>query len=114
MKQTKMGSAAALLALGVMSDVQASGSTQSLDSIRRVAQVFVQSQVPGEPNTIQVAVAPLDAQLQLAACGVPLRASLAAGAKFRPQTLVAVSCQSGTPWTVYVPVSIKTIFSILV
>jgi flagellar basal body P-ring formation protein FlgA len=115
MNQTsKIRRAAALLALSVASGAQAFDAPQSLDAIRRVASEFVKSQIPGEPNTIEISVGNLDERLRLAPCGQPLQASLPVGAAFRERTTVAVTCPAATRWTVYVPVSISTNVSALV
>ena len=110
---SKLRHAAVLLALGAVSAAQATDSTQSLEAIRQAAQMFVRSQIPGEPNTVQIAVGALDAGLRLAVCAEPLQAALPSGAMFREKTTVAVTCRGGTRWTVYVPVSIGTNVSIL-
>ena len=110
---SKIRSAAVLLALGAVSAAQASDTTQSLEAIRQAAQMFVRSQIPGEPNTVQIAVGALDAGLRLAVCAEPLQAALPSGAMFREKTTVAVTCRGGTRWTVYVPVSIETNVAIL-
>src|SRR5918994_7457189 len=105
---TKVCRAAALLALAAASGAQATDTTQSLEAIRRAAQVFVRSQIPGEPNTVEIAVGMLDARLRLAACPEPLHAALPSGARFGEKTTVVVTCRGGARWTVYVPVSIET------
>jgi flagella basal body P-ring formation protein FlgA len=86
----------------------ADDATQSIDSIRKTAQVFVQSRVPGQPNTVQVSVGTLDPRLRLAQCSEPLQASLPAGAVFKERVTVAVTCPGANRWTVYVPVTIAT------
>jgi len=106
--------AAVLLALGAVSGAQAADGAQSLEAVRGAAEAFIRSQIPGEPNTVEIEVGALDERLRLAACAEPLRASLPAGASFREKTTVAVACHSGTRWTVYVPVSIATNVSSLV
>jgi flagellar basal body P-ring formation protein FlgA len=106
--------AAAFLALGVVSGAQAADVPQSLEAIRGAADAFVRSQIPGEPNTVEVDVAPLDARLRLAACAEPLKASLPTGTTFREKLTIAVTCSTGPHWTVYVPVSIATSVSTLV
>lgn len=115
MKHTwKINLAAAILAVGPMNATQAAETTQSLEAIRRAAQMFVRSQIPGEPNTVEIAVGVLDARLRLAECAEPLQAALPAGMKFRATTTVAVTCRGRTRWTVYVPVFIETNVSNLI
>src|SRR5262245_1166643 len=87
----------AWLALGLVNTTafaQQSGAypVQSLDAIRKAAQAFVQERIPGEPNTVEVAVGSLDERLRLAQCDKPLEASLPSGASFRDKTTVAVTC----------------------
>lgn len=114
MHTSKIRRAAAILALGFIGGAHSADSTQSLDAIRKAAEEFVRSQIPGQPNTLEVAVGPLDERLRLAACEGPLQATLPAGATFRAKTTVAVTCRSGSRWTVYVPVSIATNVSVLI
>lgn len=106
--------AAVLLALGAVATVQAVETPQSLEAVRKAAQQFVQEQIPGEPDTLEISVGTLDERLRLAPCNEPLQASLPAGAAFREKTTIAVTCPGGTRWTVYVPVSIATNVSTLV
>jgi flagella basal body P-ring formation protein FlgA len=63
---------------------------------------------------VQVTVGTLDSRLRLAPCATPLKVGLPAGATFRARMTVAVSCPSGSSWTIFVPVSIETKSSVLV
>lgn len=109
----------AWVALGLLNNAafaQVSGAdaTQSLEAIRKTAQVFVQTRIPGEPNTVEIEVGSLDERLRLARCSKPLEASLPSGVTFREKTTVAVTCPGEKRWTVYVPVSIATNVSTLI
>ncbi len=108
----------AFLTLGLLNNAafaQPSGNApQSLEAIRKTAQVFVKARVPGEPNTVEIQVGTLDERLRLAQCDQPLEASLPSGVTFREKTTVAVSCPGQKRWTVYVPVSIATNVSTLI
>ncbi len=105
----------ALNAIAVPALADADFSTEPLDTIRAAAQAYVQKQIPQrEPGSVQVKAGPLDPRLRLAACGAPLRAALPTGASIREQMTVAVSCPSGTLWTVYIPVTVETHTSVLV
>ncbi len=105
--------AAIVLSLGIHTAFADDGM-QSIDSIRKAAQVFVQTRVPGQPNTVQVSVGNLDPRLRLAPCSEPLQASLPAGVVFKERVTVAVTCPGEKRWTVYVPVSIATNVSTLI
>jgi flagella basal body P-ring formation protein FlgA len=113
---TNIRRSAAAVALGLIgtgAQAQAADGVQSLEAIRKTAQVFVRERIPGEPNTVEVTVGNLDARLRLAACSQPLQASLPAGATIAARTMVAVTCPGEKRWTVYVPVTIATNVSIL-
>lgn len=106
---TKIWRAAAFIVLGLgIHAAFADAGMQSIDSIRKAAQVFVQTRVPGQPNTVQVSVGNLDPRLRLAPCSEPLQASLPAGVVFKERVTVAVTCPGAQRWTVYVPVTIAT------
>jgi flagella basal body P-ring formation protein FlgA len=88
---------------------------QSLDAIRAAAQAYVTQQVPKQaPGTMHVNVGALDSRLRLAPCANPLKTSLPAGATFSARMTVAVSCATGSVWTVYVPVTVESQTSVLV
>lgn len=107
---TKIWRAVAALVLGCHAAFAdgVAPAMQSLESIRKAAQVFVQSRVPGEPDTVEIAVGNLDPRLRLAPCSEALQASLPAGVAFKERLTVAVSCAGAQRWTVYVPVTIAT------
>ncbi len=101
--------------LAASAQAQVDESTQSLDAIRAAAQSFIVRQVPKQaPGSMQVNVGALDTRLRLAPCADPLNAALPPGATFRARMTVAVSCTSGTNWTVYVPVTVDTQTSVLI
>lgn len=104
---------AGLLAAPVLAQVDE--SIQSLEAIRAAAQSFITTQVPKQATgATQVNVGVLDSRLRLAPCADPLKAALPPSATFRARMTVAVSCTSGTTWTVYVPVTVDTQTSVLV
>lgn len=88
---------------------------QPLETIRSAAERFVLEKVPGPSRgTVRAIVGALDPRLRLAPCESALKAKLPAGATFRARMTVAVSCPSGSTWTVYVPVTIETQIPVLV
>jgi flagella basal body P-ring formation protein FlgA len=94
---------------------RADDAIQSLDAVRSAAQSFVLQQLPKQaPGQAQVTVGLLDARLRLPPCAEALKVSLPAGATFRARMTVAVSCATGSTWTVYVPVTVDTQTSVLV
>jgi flagellar basal body P-ring formation protein FlgA len=96
----------------VCTGVQAA-DTQSLQSIRTAAEAHVRGLVPSDSNVVVTAGA-LDPRLRLAPCPVPLQAALVAGTHVQPRMSVGVSCERGSRWTVYVPVTVESHISILV
>lgn len=82
---------------------------QPIASLRSAAETLVQAQVPAGA---QVRADAIDARLRLSACDAPLNAVISNSSGTR-QT-VAVSCSGPQAWTVYVPVQIARLDSVLV
>ena len=104
--------AVALLALkGVHA---AAPAYESPAAIARAAELAVHAAAgSGTAGLIATADAP-DARLQLAACGAPLRTGIAGDGQLREHTTVAVRCESSTPWTLYIGVTLSTAAPVLV
>lgn len=98
----------------VASALPSAEAVQSLGTIRSVARDFVTSLVPHGSGTPHVEAAQLDPRLRLRACTQELRASLPSGTELRPRTTVAVACEDGAPWRIYVGVGIEADVRVLV
>lgn len=93
--------------------VFANAATQDIDAIRKVVDNFARQNIAGQPGEVDLTVGAIDPRLRLAACDAP-EVFLPTGSRLWGNTTVGVRCQSATPWTIYVPVSIKITASIAV
>ncbi|MBS0386875.1 MAG: flagellar basal body P-ring formation protein FlgA [Proteobacteria bacterium] len=109
--------AVALLALKPLhaaAPAMAAAAYQPPASIVKAAELAVHAAAgSGTTNLIATADAP-DPRLQLAACAAPLRTGIAGDGQLREHTTVAVRCESSTPWTLYIGVTLSTAAPVLV
>lgn len=89
-----------------LSPVRASAGTQDIGLIRKTVDHFVRQNTAELPGQVTLTVGAIDPRLQLPACDTP-EAFLPAGSRLWGNSTVGVRCQSATPWTVYVPVSVR-------
>jgi flagellar basal body P-ring formation protein FlgA len=84
-----------------------------LAQIYQAVEQLLRSQTAGLPGRVNFAYGEIDARLNLAACANN-EAFVPPGARLWGNTHVGVRCGGANPWTVYVPVSIKVIASVVV
>jgi flagella basal body P-ring formation protein FlgA len=109
------GLLAAWLAMSAIAAVAPDTGSESREVIRAAAERLIRSQLSGATQNIYVHAADPDARLHLAHCLAPLSASLLAGVQLGARSEVRVSCiAQGTPWAIYVPVSIESDVNALV
>jgi flagella basal body P-ring formation protein FlgA len=84
------------------------GAVEPVASIRQAAEQFVRAQMPPGEQSIVVHAGALDSRLRLTRCEAPLQAAMLPGARLQPNMSIAVGCDSGAHWTLYVPVSIES------
>lgn len=99
--------AAVLASVGLAAVSLAGAAVQPVASIRDAAKRFVRDQMPPGQSVV-VTAGRLDPRLRLARCSGPLEASLLAGTHLQANSSVAVACQTGANWTIYVPVSVRS------
>jgi flagellar basal body P-ring formation protein FlgA len=88
---------------------------ESRAAIRAAAESLIRAQLGGVAMSITVQAQDPDSRLRLAHCATPLAATLLAGVQLGPRSEVRVSCTAqGTPWAIYVPVSIESDVNVLV
>ncbi len=96
----------------------ATPAMQPLDTIRAVAEEFVRTRLPATlqqaDRKVLIEAGHLDSRLRLAACAGNLSASQPPGSTWNARNTVAVSCPDGTPWTIYVPVTLESETAVLV
>jgi flagellar basal body P-ring formation protein FlgA len=115
MPPTLAGLLAAWLAASAFAAVAPDTGSESREVIRAAAERLIRSQLSGATQNIYVHAADPDARLHLAHCSAPLSASLLAGVQLGARSEVRVSCTAqGTPWAIYVPVSIESDVNVLV
>ncbi|MDD5328453.1 MAG: flagellar basal body P-ring formation chaperone FlgA [Sulfuricella sp.] len=86
---------------------------QDISAIRKAVESHVRQNTAGLPGQIVLTVGAIDPRLQLPACNLP-EVFLPTGSRLWGNTTVGVRCSSATPWTIYVPVSVKIMAQIAV
>lgn len=87
---------------------------QSQDTIRAAARQFIEIQPRAPSTALEVEVGSLDPRLLLPACDKSLKAFLPSGSSRAGQTTVGVRCEGSRPWSLYVPVRVRTYGPVLV
>lgn len=105
---------ASLAALIASSASVRAQEVQSLDAVRATAVTTIRSQLPESPGKYLVTAGALDSRLRLAPCASPLTAVPQSTGNANSRVTVGVHCNSGTLWTVYVPVTIEVELPVLV
>ncbi len=90
------------------------GGHQSLDSIAAAAVAAVESRLADEDLERQVLAGRLDRRLKLAACDRELSAVITGDGQLKQRVSVGVRCEGSSPWSLYVPVTIKRFDRVLV
>jgi flagella basal body P-ring formation protein FlgA len=79
---------------------------QDIGVIRKTVDHFIRQNTAELPGQVTSTVGAIDPRLQLPSCDTP-EVFLPAGSRLWGNSTVGVRCQTATPWTIYVPVSIK-------
>jgi flagella basal body P-ring formation protein FlgA len=79
---------------------------QDIGAIRKAVDHFVQKNTADLPGQATSTVGAIDPRLQLPSCTAP-EVFLPTGSRLWGNTTVGVRCQSTSPWTIYVPVSVR-------
>jgi len=107
-----------LVGLGVLSCAFSAPCTAAafypLADIRVAVADFLQSQTQISAQKVQIEVGQLDARLRLAPCIQPLSLTLPPGARLQGMTSVSVKCEAPSPWSLFVPATIRQEFGVLV
>ncbi len=106
-----------VVSLGVLSCALTTPCTAApfypLADIRVAVADFLQSQAENSPPKVKIEVAQLDPRLHLAPCDQPLSLALPPGARLQGMTSVSVKCQGESPWSLFVPATIRREFGVL-
>jgi flagella basal body P-ring formation protein FlgA len=79
---------------------------QDLNTLRTLAEQYLQAQSTGLPGTVSITVGAIDQRMALAACAAP-EAFQQPGARAWGKTTVGVRCAAPTPWTVYIQAQVS-------
>ncbi len=80
--------------------------------ILKVVENYVRGETAGFPGQVSISLGAVDPRLSLPACQA-LEPFVPAGGRLWGQASVGVRCNGQTPWTLYVPVSIKVIANVV-
>lgn len=86
---------------------------QDHESLRLLAEQFLQAQASSLPGEVQVEIGRLDPRLKLAACADP-QAYLPAGGKAWGKTSVGLRCLAPNPWSVFLQAKVALMAEYLV
>jgi flagellar basal body P-ring formation protein FlgA len=101
--------------LGASLDARAqTAELQSLEAVRGAAERGLRRQIDARLAAVTLKAAALDARLRLPACPVALESFAQPPRGSQARALVRVSCASGTPWSLNVPVEIHRELDVLV
>ncbi len=100
-------------ALGML-PVLARAELESLEHIREAVRQAVAADAAGSGHPVDIEVARLDPRLRLVRCERPLAAFPAPGSRGIGYTTVGVRCDGASPWTIFVPVTVKQTFEVAV
>lgn len=103
-----------MLWLGASCGSAAATATQSLDSVRAVAEQALRERYAMPGSRIEITAGSLDLRLQLTECQQPLRALVAGNAPASSRMTVPVQCPQDGGWTVRVPLQLQLFRTVLV
>lgn len=92
--------------LSPFSPACASTGIQDIGVIRTTVDHFVKQNTAELPGQVTSTVGAIDPRLRLPSCAA-LEAFLPAGSRLWGNATVGVRCPTATPWTIYVPVSVR-------
>ena len=85
---------------------------QTIPAILKAVENYVRGETAGFPGQVSISLGAVDPRLNLPACQA-LELFIPAGSRLWGQATIGVRCNSQTPWTVYVPVSIKVMANVV-
>lgn len=89
-------------------------NTHDLDDIRNVAVKYVETEIAGNHHDIEIKTRPLDSRLKLPRCKQELIADTPFNATQLDNLSIKIRCNDATPWSIYVPLSVKIYQDILI
>lgn len=117
-KKTESGttllSALIITLLALMSSTISAAQFQSHTSIMQAAGQHILAQSANYPSPPEVIPGRLDSRLRLKQCDQPLESYTPQGKKQMGKITVGVRCNGTTPWSLFVPVTVKVMTKIVV
>jgi flagella basal body P-ring formation protein FlgA len=107
---------ALLTLLALRAGIAAGGGypVQSRESNRDAVNAFITQGIKKEYPHHEIRVSKLDPRLTLAECEIPLEGFLPKGGQLIGNISVGIRCSGGSPWTIYVPASVKVMRKVVV
>jgi len=102
----------AILLLGGFSALVLSAERQEIPAILKAVENYVRSETAGFPGQVSVSLGAVDPRVNVPACQA-LETFVPAGGRLWGQASVGVRCNGQTPWTIYVPVSVKVMTNVV-
>lgn len=103
-----------LISTTVLAGASWASELHSLDDIRKTATDFAAQRITNSNQNSSIEAGRLDPRLRLSQCEQPLTASPLSQRSNNTNMTVIVKCESAKPWSVYIPIKIKTYISIAV
>ena len=94
------------LLLGAAAPGHAALDRSLIAQIQQAVDQLVRSQTAGLPGKVSFVLGEIDAKMNLASCPAP-EAFIPPGARLWGNASVGVRCNGSTPWTIYIPVSVR-------
>ena len=91
-----------------------SAATHSLSNISQTAETFVTNQLANNKHKTTITMGRLDPRLRLTQCETPLTAEPLSQRLYSKNVTITIRCDAPKPWTVYVPIKVKTLVPVLV
>jgi flagellar basal body P-ring formation protein FlgA len=101
------------LLLGTAIPCQASTEKPQLAQIQKAVEDLVRNQTAGLPGKVSFTVGTIDTRLNLPVCPAP-EAFIPQGTRLWGNASVGVRCTGSSPWTIYVPVSVRIMTGVVV
>jgi flagella basal body P-ring formation protein FlgA len=103
----------ALLLLVAAAQCYAAIEQAQLAQIHKLVEQLLQQQTAGLPGKVSFTLGAIDTRLNLPPCAAP-DAFVPAGVRLWGNASVGVRCSGSSPWTIYVPVSVKIMSGVVV
>lgn len=105
---------ATLLLIGNSLSSAVAGAIQPLDHISDQVKLFIEQTLASTPGRHEVVPSNLDPRLRLPKCTTPLQTQFLSTQRTSGNMTVSVSCRTGKPWTIHVPVAVKSFVDVAI